>query len=91
MLELSELDKLGIAEEALISALYGEMQRTLLVGKGTTDIESEFSRRKNGSSHKLRESLRWSWKEPRSAKTLKSQGKFFNQQPKLGLAQSIRT
>jgi hypothetical protein len=47
-LELSELDKLGIDQGTLMSALYGDLQMTIRAKNVSGEVESEFSRRRNG-------------------------------------------
>ncbi|MBZ5507321.1 MAG: hypothetical protein LAO78_17825 [Acidobacteriia bacterium] len=48
VLDLSDLEKLGIGQEALMSALYGDMQITFRVGNERQHFESEVGHRRNG-------------------------------------------
>lgn len=48
VLDLSELKKLGIGRDALIAALYCDMQMTIRVRTGSEQFDSEFGHRRNG-------------------------------------------
>jgi hypothetical protein len=48
VLEISDLEKLGIDEWTLVSALYGEQQVTIRSNPGADDVETELNHRQNG-------------------------------------------